>query len=139
VPREYCPRCAAEVPIDDGICFFGHDVAGAAADAPAAQPPYGAPSGEDERSVPFEDLAGAVASGEVAPGDALAEVGRGPERGAEPGGEPPLTEEPAGEIDVDGITVDVDRAADVGSSIDPNAFTARSGKRRWRLLSRLFG
>jgi hypothetical protein len=26
VPREYCQRCAAEVPVDDGVCFFGHEV-----------------------------------------------------------------------------------------------------------------
>jgi hypothetical protein len=28
VPREYCSSCAAEVPVDDGTCFFGHQVSG---------------------------------------------------------------------------------------------------------------
>lgn len=28
--RDYCPECAAEVPVQDGECFFGHEIPGAA-------------------------------------------------------------------------------------------------------------
>lgn len=36
MPRQYCQRCAAEVPVEDGVCFFGHEVGAEVADAPPA-------------------------------------------------------------------------------------------------------
>lgn len=128
MPREYCPRCAAEVPVDDGVCFFAHDVTGTEADVPR---PLGDSGGADVATAVAEED-GDLEGWGTEDGSESTDVGTEDRDRVEAG-------VAAEDGDADRAAVGAERPTDGEPSIDPNAFTARRGKRKRGLLSRLFG